>query len=115
MDGASSSVPGGDAIARMITLVNICGGLVIGPIFSRMSMGKPRPSHQADDQRRGWWPDAGGTVHLVGSHLLVTRSSQRVNLPAELSASTATPSRSIVRRRPLPGHPRADGQLQPFR
>ena len=83
MDGASKFVRG-DAIAGIIiTAINICGGLVIGVLQEGMTL-----SHAADVFTKltigdGLVSQVPALLISLAAGLLVTRSSQQLNLPAE--------------------------------
>lgn len=83
MDGASKFVRG-DAIAGIIiTLVNICGGLVIGLLQMGMSMREAAAVFTKLTIGDGLVSQVPALLISLAAGLLVTRSSQRVNLPAE--------------------------------
>ena len=83
MDGASKFVRG-DAIAGIIiTLVNICGGLVIGIFQAGMSIGEAAAVFTKLTIGDGLVSQVPALLISLAAGLLVTRSSQRVNLPAE--------------------------------
>ena len=83
MDGASKFVRG-DAIAGIIiTLVNICGGLVIGMFQDGMSLGEAADVFTKLTIGDGLVSQVPALLISLAAGLLVTRSSQRVNLPAE--------------------------------
>jgi flagellar biosynthesis protein FlhA len=84
MDGASKFVRG-DAIAGIvITLVNIIGGLVIGIVEYRMGIGEAADLYTRLTIGDGLVTQVPAFLISLAAGLLVTRSSSRVNLPAQL-------------------------------
>jgi flagellar biosynthesis protein FlhA len=83
MDGASKFVRG-DAIAGIIiTLINIMGGLVIGVIQSGMSMMEAGEVFTKLTIGDGLVSQVPALLISLAAGLLVTRSSQKTDLPAE--------------------------------
>jgi len=84
MDGASKFVRG-DAIAGIvITLINIIGGLVIGTVEAGMSLGEAAALFTKLTIGDGLVSQVPAFLISLAAGLLVTRSSQRVNLPSEV-------------------------------
>ena len=83
MDGASKFVRG-DAIAGIIiTLINIVGGLVIGTLQGGMSLADAASTFTMLTIGDGLVSQVPAFLVSLGAGLLVTRSSDRTNLPAE--------------------------------
>jgi flagellar biosynthesis protein FlhA len=83
MDGASKFVRG-DAIAGIIiTLINIIGGLVIGVLQSGMSMTEAAEVFTKLTIGDGLVSQVPALLISLAAGLLVTRSSQKTNLPVE--------------------------------
>ena len=83
MDGASKFVRG-DAIAGIIiTLINIVGGLVIGVVDSGMSLAQAAETFTKLTIGDGLVSQVPALLISLAAGLLVTRSSQKTNLPAE--------------------------------
>lgn len=83
MDGASKFVRG-DAIAGIIiTAINICGGLVIGVVQAGMSLGQAADVFTKLTIGDGLVSQVPALLISLAAGLLVTRSSQQLNLPAE--------------------------------
>lgn len=83
MDGASKFVRG-DAIAGIIiTLINIVGGLVIGVLESGMSLAQAAEIFTKLTIGDGLVSQVPALLISLAAGLLVTRSSQKTNLPAE--------------------------------
>jgi len=83
MDGASKFVRG-DAIAGIvITLINIVGGLVIGMFQAGMSIGEAGAVFTKLTVGDGLVSQVPAFLISLAAGLLVTRSSQRTDLPAE--------------------------------
>ena len=83
MDGASKFVRG-DAIAGIvITLVNIVGGLFIGVIEDEMSIGQAASIFTKLTIGDGLVSQVPAFLISLAAGLLVTRSTNEVNLPAE--------------------------------
>ncbi|HUT10845.1 MAG TPA: flagellar biosynthesis protein FlhA [Thermoguttaceae bacterium] len=84
MDGASKFVRG-DAIAGIvITLINIIGGLVIGTVEAGMSLGEAAALFTKLTIGDGLVSQVPALLISLAAALLVTRSSQRINLPREI-------------------------------
>jgi flagellar biosynthesis protein FlhA len=83
MDGASKFVRG-DAIAGIIiTLINIAGGLIIGVFESGMSLGEAASLFTMLTIGDGLVSQVPAFLISLAAGLLVTRSTQRSNLPTE--------------------------------
>ncbi len=83
MDGASKFVRG-DAIAGIvITLINIIGGLVIGVFEAHMNLADAADLFTRLTIGDGLVSQVPAFLISLAAGLLVTRSSQRVNLPSE--------------------------------
>lgn len=83
MDGASKFVRG-DAIAGIIiTLINIIGGLVIGVLESGMTIAEAAEVFTKLSIGDGLVSQVPALLISLAAGLLVTRSSQKTNLPAE--------------------------------
>ncbi len=84
MDGASKFVRG-DAIAGIfITLINIIGGLVIGVVEGGMSLSEASELYTKLTIGDGLVSQVPAFLISLAAGLLVTRSSQEVNLPREV-------------------------------
>lgn len=83
MDGASKFVRG-DAIAGIIiTLINIFGGLVIGVVEAGMPIAKAGELFTKLTIGDGLVSQVPALLISLAAGLLVTRSTQKINLPAE--------------------------------
>ncbi len=83
MDGASKFVRG-DAIAGIaITLINIVGGLVIGVLQAGMSLGEAAQLFTKLTIGDGLVSQVPAFLISLAAGLLVTRSTQKINLPRE--------------------------------
>jgi flagellar biosynthesis protein FlhA len=83
MDGASKFVRG-DAIAGIIiTAINIVGGLIIGMAEHNMSLGEAAALYTRLTIGDGLVSQVPAFLISVGAGLLVTRSTQRSNMPRE--------------------------------
>ena len=81
MDGASKFVRG-DAIAGIvITLINICGGLVIGVLQEQMTLQEAGEIFTKLTIGDGLVSQVPALLISLAAGLLVTRSTQQVNLP----------------------------------
>ncbi len=83
MDGASKFVRG-DAIAGIIiTLINIVGGLIIGMVEFRMSLAEAAKVYTHLTIGDGLVSQVPAFLISLAAGLLVTRSTQKANLPRE--------------------------------
>jgi len=83
MDGASKFVRG-DAIAGiLITLINVVGGLIIGVVQSGMTLAEAGEIFTRLTIGDGLAAQVPALLISLAAGLLVTRSTQRVNLPAQ--------------------------------
>ncbi len=83
MDGASKFVRG-DAIAGLIiTLINIAGGLFIGIVHGGMSFGQAAEVYTKLTIGDGLVSQIPAFLISLAAGLLITRSSEQVNLPLE--------------------------------
>ncbi|MCA9130481.1 MAG: FHIPEP family type III secretion protein [Planctomycetales bacterium] len=83
MDGASKFVRG-DAIAGiLITLINIAGGLYIGMMYARLSLNESFLIFTKLTIGDGLVSQVPAFLISLAAALLVTRSTQKVNLPTE--------------------------------
>lgn len=83
MDGASKFVRGDAVAGIIITLVNIVGGLFIGVLDAGMSLGEAAELFTKLTIGDGLVSQVPALLISLAAGLLVTRSSQKSNLPAE--------------------------------
>jgi flagellar biosynthesis protein FlhA len=83
MDGASKFVRGDAVAGIIITIVNICGGLVIGVLQAGMTVSEATEVFTKLTIGDGLVSQVPALLISLAAGLLVTRSSQQVNLPAE--------------------------------
>ena len=96
MDGASKFVRG-DAIAGIIiTLINICGGLVIGVLQEQMTLQQAGEIFTKLTIGDGLVSQVPALLISLAAGLLVTRSTQQVNLPADVLAAVVFSTPGIV-------------------
>lgn len=97
MDGASKFVRG-DAIAGiLITLINIVGGLYIGVVYAGMTLGESYQVFTKLTIGDGLVSQVPAFLISLAAALLVTRSTQKVNMPTEfLSQLLARPQALAV-------------------
>ena len=96
MDGASKFVRG-DAIAGiMITLINIVGGLIIGVFDAGMGLGEAASVFTRLTIGDGLVSQVPAFLISLAAGLLVTRSSQQVNLPSEFLAQLFSRPQALV-------------------
>jgi len=85
MDGASKFVRGDAVAGIIITLVNICGGLAIGMALKGWSFGESVEVFTKLTIGDGLVSQVPAFLIALGAGLIVTRSSSRANLNAELT------------------------------
>jgi flagellar biosynthesis protein FlhA len=96
MDGASKFVRG-DAIAGIIiTLINVVGGLVIGVLESGMSITEAGHLFTKLTIGDGLVSQVPALLISLAAGLLVTRSTQQVNLPAEFLRQIFARPQSLI-------------------
>ena len=83
MDGASKFVRGDAVAGIVITLINIIGGLLIGVLQSGMSLSEAGALFTKLTIGDGLVSQVPALLVSMAAGLLVTRSTQRTNLPAE--------------------------------
>jgi flagellar biosynthesis protein FlhA len=83
MDGASKFVRGDAVAGVIITLVNIAGGLVIGVVEHGMDIGQAASVFTRLTIGDGLVSQVPAFLISLAAGLIVTRSSQSVNLPAQ--------------------------------
>ena len=83
MDGASKFVRGDAIAAIIITLINIVGGLIIGMVEGRMSLGQTAALYTKLTIGDGLVSQVPAFLISLAAGLLVTRSSNESDLPAE--------------------------------
>jgi flagellar biosynthesis protein FlhA len=96
MDGASKFVRG-DAIAGIvITVINVVGGLIIGVAEQGMSFGKAASLFTRLTIGDGLVSQVPAFLISLAAGLLVTRSTQRVNLPHEFLRQMFSRSQALA-------------------
>jgi flagellar biosynthesis protein FlhA len=83
MDGASKFVRGDAIAAIIITLINIVGGLIIGMVEGRLSIGQTAALYTKLTIGDGLVSQVPAFLISLAAGLLVTRSSNESDLPAE--------------------------------
>jgi flagellar biosynthesis protein FlhA len=83
MDGASKFVRGDAIAAIVITLINIVGGLIIGVVESGMSLSRAADIFTKLTIGDGLVSQVPAFLISLAAGLLVTRSSQKTDLPAD--------------------------------
>jgi flagellar biosynthesis protein FlhA len=96
MDGASKFVRG-DAIAGIvITLINIIGGFVIGVVQERMSLAESAEVFTMLSIGDGLVSQVPAFLISLAAGLLVTRSTQKTDLPAQFLAQLFSNPRALA-------------------
>ena len=97
MDGASKFVRGDAVAGIIITLINIVGGLLIGVLEANMSVGQAAALFTKLTIGDGLVSQVPAFLISLAAGLLVTRSTQRINLPAQfLNQIFAHPQAMVV-------------------
>lgn len=86
MDGASKFVRGDAVAGILITLINIVGGLYVGMTYANMSMSESYRLFTKLTIGDGLVSQVPAFLISLAAALLVTRSTQKVNLPTEFLA-----------------------------
>lgn len=96
MDGASKFVRGDAVAGIIITMINVAGGLVIGVLQSGMTMAEAGEVFTKLTIGDGLVSQVPALLISLAAGLLVTRSSQKTNLPVEFVQQLLSRPQSLL-------------------